>query len=159
MIQDKIKDIRDLKRIITGLKEEKRSVVFTNGCFDILHAGHCALLEEAKGHADVLVVAINSDESARRLKGGGRPIANQDDRMKVLASLGSVDFVTTFDEDDPGAIIRELDPDVIVKGSDWKEADIIGGDYIKKRGGRVVTVPFLKGYSTSKLIERIKGVK
>lgn len=156
MIEEKIKTRAALKDILSSLKKENRTVVFTNGCFDILHAGHVTYLEEAKKHGDILVVAVNSDNSAKRLKGEGRPLVNQDDRMKILASLESVNFVTSFKEDDPAAIVKELGPDIIVKGSDWKEDEIIGGEDVKKRGGKVVTIPFYKDYSTTLLMKRIK---
>lgn len=158
MIQDKIKDVHSLKSILTEAKEQKKTVVFTNGCFDILHVGHVTYLEEAKKQGDILVIAINTDDSVKRMKGSGRPVVCQEDRLKVLASLQSVDFVTTFAEDDPGSIIKELGPNILIKGSDWKEDEIIGGSYVKKAGGKVITIPFRKGYSSSLLITKIKSL-
>lgn len=159
MIEEKIKTKDNLKEILSGLKKQNKTIVFTNGCFDILHVGHVTYLEEAKKHGDILVVAINSDASARRLKGQGRPIVSQKDRMKILASLESVDFVTVFNEDNPASIVKELNPDVIAKGADWKADEIIGGEYVRKRGGKIVTIPFYKGYSTTDLLEKIKSSK
>ncbi len=159
MIKKKIKKKQGLKKTISRLKKREKSIVFTNGCFDILHAGHVHYLEEAKKLGDVLVVAVNSDGSAKRLKGKGRPVTSRDNRMKLLAALESVDFVTYFDEDDPGSIVRELEPDIIVKGSDWDEDDIIGADVVKKRGGRVATISFLKGLSTTSIIKKIKKLR
>ncbi len=159
MIEDKIKDVEKLKTELSLLKKEGKSIVFTNGCFDILHVGHVSYLEEAKRQGDVLVVAINSDISVERLKGTGRPILSEGDRSKILAALESVDFVTIFGQDDPASIVTELDPDVIVKGSDWKEEEIIGAKHVKNSGGRVVSIPFLKGYSTTDLINKNKGLK
>lgn len=156
MIQQKIKNKTDLVKILSKFKKEKKRVVFTNGCFDILHAGHTAYLEEAKKKGDFLVVAVNSDNSVKRIKGSARPIVNENDRLKIIASLESVDFVTIFSEDTPAEIIKELCPDIIVKGSDWKENEIVGADFIKKNGGSVITIPFLKGYSTTSLINKIK---
>lgn len=156
MTKDKIKTVNTLKDILSRLKKQKKSIVFTNGCFDILHVGHVTYLENAKREGDILVVAVNSDDSLRRLKGEGRPIVNQDDRMKILAALESVDFVISFEEDDPASMVKRLNPDVIVKGSDWKEDEVIGGEYVKKMGGKVVTIPLCEGYSTTSLIEKIK---
>jgi D-beta-D-heptose 7-phosphate kinase/D-beta-D-heptose 1-phosphate adenosyltransferase len=159
MTRSKIKAAEELSGILSALKKDKKTVVFTNGCFDILHMGHAAYLEEAKKQGDLLVIGLNSDSSVRRLKGAGRPLVNQDDRAGMLASLQAVDYVTIFDEDDPGSLIKKLDPDIIVKGSDWRESEIIGGDFVKKRGGKVMTIPFLDGYSTSALIEKIKAAR
>lgn len=159
MIEDKIKKIDALKSMLSDLKKAKKVIVFTNGCFDMLHIGHVKYLQEAKACGDILVVAVNSDGSVRRLKGPDRPVVSQDDRLRMLASLESVDYVTVFDEETPVSIIKELKPDVIVKGSDWKEDEIVGGDFVKKIGGKVVTVPFIKGYSTSSLIKKIKRLR
>lgn len=159
MIKDKIKTKEALKKIVSRLKKERKTVVFTNGCFDILHAGHVTYLEEAKREGDVLIVALNSDSSVRRLKGKGRPVVNQKERSMVLAALDSVDFVTVFEEDDPAAIIKALGPDVIVKGADWRKGEIIGGDYVKKRGGRAATARLYKGLSTTFLIKKIKRLR
>ncbi|MEE8360033.1 MAG: D-glycero-beta-D-manno-heptose 1-phosphate adenylyltransferase [Candidatus Omnitrophota bacterium] len=159
MIEDKIKSVEKLKTKLSLLKSEGKSIVFTNGCFDILHVGHISYLEEAKKQGDVLVVAINSDISVKKVKGAGRPILSEGDRLKMLAALESVDFVTIFSQDDPASIVTELDPDIIVKGSDWKEEEIIGAEHVKNSGGRVASIPFLKGYSTTELINKIKGLK
>ncbi len=158
MIEGKIKKLDVLKNILSDFKKQNKSIVFTNGCFDILHVGHVLYLEDAKREGEILVVAVNSDSSTKRLKGKNRPLVNQNDRMRILASLEAVDFVTVFDEDTPEAIVKELNPDVIVKGSDWKEDEIIGGDFVKRKGGKVVTVPFRKDYSTSSLIKKVKGL-
>jgi len=159
MIQDKIKDRDSLKRTISRLKNEKKTIVFTNGCFDIMHAGHAGYLEEAKRHGDILVVGVNSDDSVKRLKGPGRPIMKQDDRLSMLAALESVDFVTVFDEDDPENIITELSPDAIAKGEDWKEEDIIGSDFVKKSGGKVIRIRFRDGCSTTSIIKKIRSLR
>jgi D-beta-D-heptose 7-phosphate kinase/D-beta-D-heptose 1-phosphate adenosyltransferase len=126
-------------------------VVFTNGCFDILHAGHLAVFEKAKRLGDILVVGLNSDRSIRRLKGRGRPVVPQTDRARLLAGLGAVDYVTIFEEDTPEALIRAVRPDVLVKGGDWKADQIVGRKLAKK----VVRVPLVRGRSTTGLIERI----
>ncbi len=158
MIDDKIKGIDELKPILSKLKREKKTIVFTNGCFDILHAGHAAYLEDTKKHGDILVVAVNSDKSAKKIKGKGRPVVKESDRAKMVASLEPVDFVTIFYEDDPGAIVKEINPDIIAKGADWKEADIIGGELVKKSGGKVVAIPFRRGYSTTDIIKKIRSL-
>jgi len=140
-----------LRRIVDSLRAGHKKIVFTNGCFDLLHLGHVQLFAKAKSLGDVLVVAVNSDKSLRRLKGPRRPLVGQVDRCKVLAALESVDFVTVFGEDTPEEIIRELMPDVLVKGGDYKISQIVGRQY----AGRVVRFPVVKGRSTSALIKKI----
>ena len=129
-------------------------IVFTNGCFDILHPGHVELLQKARALGSKLIVAINSDDSVRRIKGLGRPVFNVAERSAMLSALECVDEVLIFDESTPEALIREIRPDVLVKGGDWKENEIIGADYVKSHGGKVVSIPLIGGYSTSGIIER-----
>ncbi len=131
-------------------------LVFTNGCFDLLHSGHVKLLEDARKLGDRLIVGINSDASVRRIKGRGRPVRSQNERAEVLAGLKAVDGVVIFDEDDPLEVIKRLEPDVLVKGGDWAPKDIIGADVVKARGGRVEVVPVLEGRSTSSILEKIR---
>lgn len=133
-----------------------RRVVFTNGCFDILHAGHVALLEAARREGDVLVVGLNSDASVRRLKGPERPLNGERDRAAVLAALRAVDAVVVFDEDTPLALIRALRPDVLVKGGDYTVDTIVGADVVAAAGGRVVVVPLVAGRATTALVEKIR---
>ena len=133
-------------------------VVFTNGVFDLLHPGHVELLEAARREGAALVVGVNSDASARRLaKGPGRPVAGQDARARVVAGLAAVDCVILFEEETPLELIRALAPDVLVKGADYARDRIVGADWIEERGGRVVRVPLLTGYSTSALLERLRA--
>jgi rfaE bifunctional protein nucleotidyltransferase chain/domain len=133
-------------------------VVFTNGVFDLLHPGHVELLEVARGQGAALVVGLNSDASVRRLgKGQERPVAAEAARARILAGLAAVDCVVLFDEDTPLALIRSLRPDVLVKGADYQRDDIVGADWVEARGGRVVRVPLLAGYSTSALVERLRA--
>jgi D-beta-D-heptose 7-phosphate kinase/D-beta-D-heptose 1-phosphate adenosyltransferase len=132
-------------------------VVFTNGCFDILHRGHVDLLRAARDEGDLLVVGVNSDASVRRLKGEGRPLVPAGDRTAVLAALESVDLVVVFDEDTPAALIRELRPDVLVKGADYREDEVVGGKDVAAWGGRVRLVPLTEGRSTSGLLKRLTG--
>ena len=133
-------------------------VVFTNGVFDLLHPGHVELLEAARREGAALVVGVNSDASARRLaKGSGRPVAGQDARARVVAGLAAVDCVILFEEETPLELSRALAPDVLVKGADYARDRIVGADWIEERGGRVVRVPLLTGYSTSALLERLRA--
>ena len=153
----KLKNHDELRQIIQDLRAAGKRVVFTNGCFDIIHTGHVRYLNVAKGYGDVLVVAINSDESVQRLKGPKRPIMTQEERAEVLAALGMVDYVTVFEEDDPHHVIAELMPDVLVKGGDWALDAIVGREFVEGRGGRVVTIPLVPGRSTTGLLDRIGG--
>lgn len=131
------------------------TIVFTNGCFDLIHPGHVDLLERAKGLGTRLIVGINSDESVRRIKGAGRPFMNQSDRAAVLSALRSVDEVIVFDDLTPENLIKEIKPDVLVKGGDWKVDEIIGSDFVTANGGQVYSLPLLDGYSSSRIAERI----
>ena len=155
---NKIYPRAELKAVIDRLKREGKKVIFTNGCFDVLHAGHTRYLSEARKLGDVLVLALNSDRSVRALKGPMRPIVPEAERAEVLAALSSVDYVTVFDEMTPLALIEFLRPDVIVKGGDWAEKDIVGADAVRTWGGRVAVMPELEGASTTNIIEKILQV-
>lgn len=155
---NKIYPRAELKAVIDRLKREGKKVIFTNGCFDILHAGHTRYLSEARKLGDVLVLALNSDRSVRALKGPMRPIVPEAERAEVLAALSSVDYVTVFDEMTPLALIEFLRPDVIVKGGDWAEKDIVGADAVRTWGGRVAVMPELEGASTTNIVEKILQV-
>lgn len=144
-----------LARIVRQAKARGQTVVFTNGCFDLLHAGHVKLLERAKRSGDLLIVALNSDRSIRALKGSSRPIVGQRDRALLLAALESVDYVTIFQESTPERLIARLRPQVLVKGADWGRGRIIGRELVEANGGRVLRVPLLAGRSTSRLMERL----
>ncbi len=154
-IELKIKNLSSLKDIAAALKKKGKRVVFTNGCFDILHYGHAKYLQDAKGRGDVLVVGVNSDSSIRRIKGKKRPIIKEHDRLRLVAALESVDYVVLFSEDTPIKLIRLIKPDVLIKGSDWDKADIVGADFVWSYGGEVDTVKLLKGRSTTNLIKKI----
>ena len=154
--QRKIISAAVLAHQVRRAKAAGRTVVFTNGCFDLLHAGHVMLLERAKHLGDVLIVAINSDTSVRRLKGPRRPIISQRDRARLLAGLASVDYVTVFNDSTPERLLRRLRPHILVKGADWSSTQIIGRELVERDGGRVVRLPLLRGYSTSRLVERIR---
>ena len=135
---------------------KKNSLVFTNGCFDILHMGHVRYLKEAKSCGDLLLVAVNSDRSVRKLKGPERPLQKQRDRVELLAALACVDYSVLFDEDTPLSLIEKIRPDVLVKGGDWSKDQIVGYDFVTGYGGEVKALDFIGGYSTTELVERIK---
>lgn len=155
MSRTKIKNIPQLKKIISRLKKQGRKIIFTNGCFDILHAGHVEYLQKAKAKGDILVVAVNSDASVKRIKGNQRPIVRQGDRCKILAGLENVDYVTIFNQDTPLETIQALKPDALIKGADWKINKIIGADFLNGYGGKVETVKLTAGRSTTKIINEI----
>ena len=154
-LEGKIKSLDGLKKETDRARAIGKKIVFTNGCFDILHAGHVKLLEDAAALGDLLVVAVNSDSSIRFLKGEKRPVISQDQRIRVLAGLESVDFVVVFDEPDPLKVIQHIRPDVLVKGGDWDTKDIVGGDIVESSGGRVFSLPFMDGISTTEIINEI----
>jgi D-beta-D-heptose 7-phosphate kinase/D-beta-D-heptose 1-phosphate adenosyltransferase len=152
---DKKLDREELKHKVRALKMAGQKIVFTNGCFDILHLGHVRYLKAARAEGDVLAVGLNSDRSVRQIKGPGRPIVPENERAEVLASLACVDFVILFDEPDPLATIHSLVPDVLVKGADWEADAIVGREVVEEAGGRVVRVPLTQGASTSRIIKKI----
>jgi D-beta-D-heptose 7-phosphate kinase/D-beta-D-heptose 1-phosphate adenosyltransferase len=152
----KVVSPQELLDIRTRLKKKKQRVVFTNGCFDILHRGHVEYLEGAKSLGDILIVGLNTDTSVRRLKGSGRPVVEEDDRAHVIAGLASVDYVCLFDEETPQKLIELLVPDVLVKGADWAVADVVGREVVEAAGGSVRTIEFLPNRSTSRIIEKIR---
>jgi len=154
--QLKIKDLSSMKRELDRLRREGKKIVFTNGCFDILHPGHTRYLRAARELGDFLVVAVNSDRSVREIKGKGRPVIPEQDRAEVLSGLGFVDGIVIFDEENPLNVIRHLMPDVLVKGGDWPEDKIIGADVVKEAGGEVKSLPFVSGYSTTDIIRKIR---
>jgi D-beta-D-heptose 7-phosphate kinase/D-beta-D-heptose 1-phosphate adenosyltransferase len=151
----KILKKNDLVLKIKSLQEKGKRIVFTNGCFDLLHVGHVRYLAAAKSEGDILVVGLNSDTSVQVIKGRKRPIVPQEQRAEVLAGLGCVDYITFFSEPDPLKLIQALAPDVLVKGDDWPEARIVGADFVKAKGGKIVRVPVVPDASTSGLIQKI----
>ena len=154
-ILSKILEQNNLVKKLRSFRESGKSVVFTNGCFDILHVGHVRYLSEAKAEGDILVVGLNSDESVKIIKGNNRPIVEQEQRAEVLAGLGCVDYVTIFNEPDPLKLIQAIEPDVLVKGADWPEEEIVGSDFVKSKGGKVARVSVVPELSTSRIINRI----
>ena len=153
-LREKIKGREELAKIIEGLKREGKRIVFTNGCFDLLHAGHVTYLEEAREFGDVLVVGVNSDSSVRRIKGSGRPIVSLEQRMAVLAALEAVDYVVPFEEDTPYELIALLRPNILVKGGDWRAEEVVGRELVEE----IRIIPYLERVSTSGIIERIRGI-
>jgi len=156
-MHSKLKDREALAKILAGFRARRKKIVFTNGCFDILHPGHVVYLSKAKKLGDILVVGLNSDASVRKIKGRGRPINNEKARSIVLSALSCVDYISIFSESTPECLIGKLKPDVLVKGGDWKGKQIAGSCIVRARGGRVVTVPFVKGFSTTSLIKKMAG--
>ncbi len=138
-------------------KEEGKKIVFTNGCFDIIHAGHVDYLEKAKQLGDILIVGLNSDDSVRRLKGEDRPVNIQEHRKRVLEALKPVDMVVIFEEDTPERLIKEIKPDVLVKGGDWSIENIVGADFVMSYGGQVKTIDFVYDISTTKIIQKARN--
>ena len=139
---------------LAQLKSQNKKIVFTNGCFDLLHVGHVRYLQEARRLGDVLVVGVNSDASVKVLKGPTRPVQNESDRAEILAALGCVDYTVIFTEETPAKLIETVKPDVLVKGGDWKPEQIVGADFVQKNGGKVMSLQFVDGKSTTKLIEK-----
>jgi len=154
-MREKIKSWDELKEIVDRAKKSGRKVVFTNGCFDLIHVGHTRYLQEAKKYGDIFIVAVNSDSSVRALKGDSRPIVHEDERAEVLAALGCVDYVTIFSEFDPLKLITYLKPDFLVKGGDWAADSIIGKEVVEAEGGRVIRVSVIEGAATTNIVQRI----
>ena len=154
-MREKIKKREELRGDLEKLEGDGRRVVFTNGCFDLLHVGHLRYLEEARSLGDILVVGVNSDRSVRELKGPRRPILPLAERMEILSGLECVDYVTSFEEPTPLELITLLKPRVLVKGGDWSKETIVGREVVEGLGGEVVVLPFFEGNSTSNLIEAI----
>ena len=156
VIKSKIFELPELRRKMAVWKFFLKKVVFTNGCFDILHLGHLDYLSKAKQLGDILLIGLNTDDSVRIIKGQNRPIADQHSRSIFLASLRFVDGVILFNEPTPYDLIHEVKPDILVKGSDYKIHDIVGADIVEQNGGKIITIDYLDGYSTTSIIEKIR---
>ncbi|NLD38973.1 MAG: D-glycero-beta-D-manno-heptose 1-phosphate adenylyltransferase [Desulfatiglans sp.] len=154
--REKVKSIDDAQKEINLLKKKGKRIVFTNGCFDILHIGHARYLYEARALGDFLIVAVNSDSSVKALKGPTRPVVPENERAEMIAALGCVDMAIIFDEETPYEVIKKIVPHVLVKGGDWKEDDIVGADIVKRAGGVVKSILFIEGSSTTNIINRIR---
>ncbi|HEY2386674.1 MAG TPA: D-glycero-beta-D-manno-heptose 1-phosphate adenylyltransferase [Candidatus Binatia bacterium] len=153
---DKIVGREQLTALVADAHRAGRRVVFTNGCFDLLHVGHVRYLAAARDAGDLLVVGLNDDASVRRLKGPSRPLVAEQARAEVIAALAAVDYATLFGEDTPYALIAAVQPDVLVKGADWAADQVVGRDVVEARGGRVILIPVVEGFSTTTLVERLR---
>lgn len=158
-IERKIVCIKDLKELILKWRNANERIVFTNGCFDLLHLGHVDYLAKAKDLGERLIIGVNTDSSVKRLKGEHRPLQDENSRLHILAALQSVDAVVLFDEDTPYELIKEIEPDILVKGADYKIENIVGYDIVVSRGGSVQTIEFIEGYSTTLIEKRILNSK
>ncbi|MFN3194494.1 MAG: D-glycero-beta-D-manno-heptose 1-phosphate adenylyltransferase [Chlorobiota bacterium] len=147
----------EIKKISYELKSDGKTVVFTNGCFDILHSGHVFYLREAKKQGDILILGLNSDASVGRLKGENRPVNSEDDRAIVISELKSIDYVVIFEEDTPLNLITDIVPNKLVKGGDYKPEEVVGKDIVEENGGKVVIIPFVDGKSTTNIINKINS--
>lgn len=154
MKMDKIKSQNQITKIVKKLRKAEKKIVFTNGCFDILHAGHIKLLQKAKSFGDVLIVGLNSDSSVRRIKAAGRPVIPEKERAEILSALNMVDFVVKFSDLTPYKLIKKIKPDVLVKGADWKSGKIVGSEFSKQ----VRRIAIVKGRSTTKTIKKLKSL-
>jgi rfaE bifunctional protein nucleotidyltransferase chain/domain len=156
-----VKKLISLRTLSEKLKKGRRDkkVVFTNGCFDVLHSGHVRYLKKARSLGDLLIVGLNSDASVKKIKGKGRPVLPEAERAEILSALEAVDFVVLFKDATPEKLIRKIIPDVLAKGADWKENDIVGADAVKAAGGKIARVRLVKGKSTTNIIEKIKKLK
>lgn len=159
ILQSKVIEKEKLRQALARMRFLQKRIVFTNGCFDILHKGHIDYLAKAKDLGDILIIGLNTDDSVQRLKGIGRPVQNENSRALLLAALHMVDYVVPFDEDTPYKLIKLVQPDVLVKGADYKKEDIVGYDIVEARGGAIITIEYLEGYSTSSIIKKIKNTE
>lgn len=151
-----LKDWNEIAAIAAAAKKLDRKIVFTNGCFDIIHAGHVRYLQEAKSLGDLLIIGLNSDHSVKRLKGPQRPLHQEIDRAAVLCALRAVDYVVVFEQDTPYDLIKNIKPNILVKGGDWQIEDIVGHDIVQAAGGKVFSLSYYQGNSTSSIIDKIK---
>jgi len=157
MLYHKIISLSGLKKALRKYRAGHKKVIFTNGCFDILHAGHVSYLEKAKSLGDILIIGLNSDLSVKKLKGSSRPVVTQKNRARVLSALSCVDYVTIFNAPTPFRLIKDIRPDILVKGGDWKVGNIVGSDFVRSYGGSVKSLSYIKGFSTRSLISKIKS--
>ncbi len=155
-MKNKLITLKNLSGLVSDLKLKKLDIVFTNGCFDIIHPGHIHILQEAKSHGDILIVGLNSDRSVKNLKGKSRPINMESDRIKILSYIKHVDYVIVFNEDTPKELIELIEPNFLVKGGDYNKSEIVGADLVEKNKGSVIIIDLLGGYSTSSIIDRLE---
>ena len=155
-MNSKLVTSKNFSSLLKTLKKKNKRIVFTNGCFDLIHPGHIKLLKEAHKFGDILILGLNSDSSIKKIKGASRPILNQKARIEIFSSIEFIDYIVIFNEATPFRLIKKIRPDVLVKGADWQKANIIGRKFVENYAGKVKTVKLKKGYSTSAIIERIK---
>ncbi len=156
--QEKIVSLEEMNQPLARWRFLDKKIVFTNGCFDIIHKGHVDYLARAAEFGDIMIVGLNSDDSVKRLKGNGRPLQDQESRAIILSSLKMVNYVILFDEDTPFNLINHIKPDFLVKGSDYKEKEVVGADIVKSNGGEVILIDFLDGYSTTSIINKLNQI-
>lgn len=156
---EKILTLQEAAVLRKTFREQGKTVVLTNGCFDLLHGGHIHLFKQAKKLGDVLIVAVNDDVSIKRLKGPSRPVFPLEERLEVLAAIGYIDYLLSFSQDTPRELITALLPDVLVKGGDWAPEKVVGREEVEEAGGRVVVIPYLQGYSSTDIIRKIRALK
>jgi D-beta-D-heptose 7-phosphate kinase/D-beta-D-heptose 1-phosphate adenosyltransferase len=156
-VTGKLKNLGELAAIASEARRAGKTVVFTNGCFDLLHRGHVHILREARAMGDILIVGVNSDRSVRGIKGPKRPILGETDRSELIAAMEMVNYIVLFDETDPRKLIEAIKPDVLAKGGDWGPDGVVGADIVERTGGKVAVIPYLKGFSTTEIIERIRN--
>jgi D-glycero-beta-D-manno-heptose 1-phosphate adenylyltransferase len=156
-VSNKVKSLDEVATIAAQARKSGKRVVFTNGCFDLLHRGHVHVLRKARAVGDMLIVGLNSDRSVKAIKGPERPILPQTDRVELIAAMEMVDYVVLFDDADPYRLIAAIKPDVLAKGGDWRVDKIIGSDIVAQNGGRVEVIPYLPGFSTTEIIERMRN--
>lgn len=154
---EKLKSAAEIVAVAAQARRRGQRVVFTNGCFDVLHRGHVHVLRQAKTLGDLLIVGLNSDRSIAAIKGPGRPVMDETSRVELIAAMEMVDYVVVFDEPDPYKLIEAIKPDVLAKGGDWQMDQVVGADVVERSGGRVALIPYLEGFSTTKIIERIRN--
>ncbi len=157
-MKSKLISLSKLPSLINTLKKKNKKIVFTNGCFDIIHPGHIKLLRSAKNLGDTLILGLNSDSSVKKIKGKKRPLLRERERAEILSAISYIDYIVIFRETTPLRLIKKIKPDILTKGSDWKENKIVGAEFVKKYGGRVIRIRIKKGYSTSKLIRKIRNL-
>jgi D-beta-D-heptose 7-phosphate kinase/D-beta-D-heptose 1-phosphate adenosyltransferase len=155
MLEKKLKDLKQIKEIIEGEKKRGKKIVFTNGCFDILHAGHIHIFKNAKSYGDILIVAVNSDASIKKIKGEKRPIIPLWERLELLSSITYIDYIVVFEEETPIDLIRQIIPDYLVKGGDYSSEEVVGREVVESTGGKVIIIPLKERISTTSIIEKI----
>jgi rfaE bifunctional protein nucleotidyltransferase chain/domain len=155
-MKNKVKNLAELTKIRESFRSERKTVVFTNGCFDILHSGHIHLFRQAKEYGDVLIVAVNDDPSVRNLKGSRRPVFPLEERLEILDAVEVIDYLISFSQLTPRELIQALLPDVLVKGGDWKPDEVVGRKEVEAAGGKVVIIPYLPGMSSSEILRKMK---